>query len=169
MVTDTVLGFKMESTSVLMLSTGYEPLFKTSWKRAISAIVSGRAEVIEVHDNLTIGTVSGKIPLPIKARFTGGILIGKIKNLSRSAKLSRKALFLRDNGKCQYCNTGLTLKTSTIDHIIPKSRGGRHEWKNVALSCARCNQKKGAKLLREAGLILKRHPYEPHMWEVLSG
>lgn len=169
MVADIGPGLKMESASVLMLSTGYEPLFKTSWKRAITAIVSGRAEVIEVHDNLTIGTVTGKIPLPIKARFTGGVLIGKIKNLSRSAKLSRKALFLRDNGKCQYCNAGLSLKTSTIDHIIPKSRGGRHEWKNVVLSCSRCNQKKGANLLKETSLILKRRPYEPHMWEVLSG
>ena len=158
---------KLESIPVLMLSTGYEPLFQTNWKRAITAVVRGRAEVIETHENLTIGTPSGQIPLPVKVRFTSGVIIGKIRNISQVAKLSRKSLFLRDRGTCQYCETRLTLKSCTIDHVVPRSKGGCHEWKNVVLSCTYCNQKKGSQLLRECTLSLKRLPHAPAICEVL--
>lgn len=167
MSSDITPARKLESIPVLMLSTGYEPLFQTSWKRAITAVIRGRAEVIETHESLTIGTSSGQIPLPIKVRFTSGIIIGKIRNISQVAKLSRKSLFLRDSGECQYCEIRLSLKSCTIDHVIPRSRGGRHEWKNVVLSCTRCNQKKGSQFLKECTLNLKSVPHAPSVCEVL--
>ena len=168
MSTSIIPSVRLKSIPVLMLSTGYEPLFQTNWKRAITAVVRGRAEVVETHHILTIGTVGGSIPFPTKVRFITGIVTGKIRNFSRAAKLSRKSLFLRDSGTCQYCGTRLSLKSCTIDHITPKSKGGIHEWKNVVLSCTKCNQKKGSKLLRETSLNLKRHPYAPLLFEVLT-
>ena len=157
----------LDTTPVLMLSTGYEPLFQTNWKRAITAVVRGRAEVVETHDDLTIGTTSGKVPFPTKVRYTSGILAGKIRSISRTVKLSRKSLFLRDKGVCQYCDKTLSYKSCTIDHVVPKSRGGLHHWKNVVLCCTKCNQKKGSNLLKESGLSLKRLPYEPALFDVL--
>lgn len=158
---------RLETTPVLMLSTGYEPLFQTNWKRAVTAIVKGRAEVVESHESLTIGTSSGYIPFPTKVRFTSGILAGKIRNISRGVKLSRKSLFLRDKGRCQYCDKRLTLGSCTIDHVMPKSRGGGHSWGNVVLCCSKCNQRKGSRLLKETGMSLEKAPCEPSLLDVL--
>jgi 5-methylcytosine-specific restriction endonuclease McrA len=164
---DIIPRLLLESIPVLMLSTGYEPLFQTNWKRAVSAIVKGRAEVVEIHEELTIGTVTGNIPFPTKVRYTSGILIGKIRHITRGVKLSRKSLFLRDKGLCQYCDKKLVLKSCTIDHVVPKSRGGGHDWNNVVLCCTKCNQRKGSSLLGSTGMILRKVPCEPSLLDIL--
>ena len=158
----------METTPVLMLSTGYEPLFQTDWKRAIGAIAGGRAEVIAIHEHLTIGTVNGPIPFPVQVRFTSGVVTARIKKFSTAASLTKRNILLRDGGKCQYCSVRITLKTSTIDHVIPKSKGGHHEWCNVVLACPSCNQKKGNKLLSEFNLKLLSRPRAPTLLEILN-
>jgi len=155
------------SSPVLMVSSGYEPLFRTDWQRALTAVYGGRAEVIEEHNSLTIGTVSGAIPYPTKVRFTTGIFIGKIKNYSRTVKLSRKSLFLRDRGECQYCGIALSISACTIDHVIPKSKGGTHDWENVVLACAKCNQQKGSRLLENSSLTLRQDLYSPIICDIL--
>lgn len=152
---------------VLMLSTGFEPLFQTTWKRALTAVFGGRAEIIESHDTMTIGTASGHFPYPTKVRFTTGIVIGKIGGIKNYAPLSKKNLFLRDTGMCQYCSKKLTLKTCTVDHILPKSRGGTNIWENVVLACTKCNQKKGACLPREINMLLRKTPSKPPLREIL--
>ena len=152
---------------VLMLSTGFEPLFQTTWKRALTAVFGGRAEVVETHKTLTIGTSSGKLPYPTKVRFITGIVAGKIRGFRQHARLSRKNVFLRDKGKCQYCLDKLTLSTSTIDHITPKSRGGPNIWENVVLACNKCNQKKGPRLPREAKMTLHTKPARPGIGDLL--
>ena len=161
------MPYVMKSSPVLMVSSGYEPLFRTSWQRALTAVYGGRAEVIEVHSSLIIGTVCGTIPCPTKVRFTTGIFIGKIKNYSRTVKLSRKSLFLRDRGECQYCGIPLSISTCTIDHVVPKSKGGTHDWGNVVLSCAKCNQQKGSRLLKNSSLTLRQDLYSPAMCDIL--
>jgi 5-methylcytosine-specific restriction endonuclease McrA len=158
----------LNSTPVLMLSTGYEPLFQTNWKRALSAIFSGRAEVIETHAFLSIGSSSGPIPFPVKARFTTGIIAARVKSLSVGASLSRRALFLRDKGVCQYCEKKIPLKIGTIDHVVPKSRGGTNAWQNVVWACEKCNQRKGSKMLSESSLKLIKHPRQPSIYEVVN-
>ena len=155
------------SQLVLMLSTGFEPLFQTTWKRALTAVFGGRAEIIESHDTKTIGTASGHFPYPTKVRFITGVVVGKIGGIKRHAPLSKKNLFLRDGGICQYCEKNLTLKACTVDHILPKSRGGMNTWENVALACTKCNQKKGARLPKEANMILKKPPIKPPLKELL--
>ena len=151
----------LNAHQVLVLSTGYEPLFKTNWKRAISAVFCGRAEIVETHDTLFIGTASGKIQFPTIVRFLSGIVAGKIKNVKRGSRPSKKTVWLRDKGACQYCDKKLSIKESTIDHVIPKSRGGNHSWSNVVIACQKCNQKKGSKLPRECGMIPREIPDLP--------
>ena len=152
---------------VLMLSTGFEPLFQTTWKRALTAVFGGRAEIVESHETLMIGTSSGTFPFPTKVRFTSGIIAGKIKNINKHAQLSRKNVFLRDHGECQYCFIKLTLSNSTIDHVVPKSRGGCHEWENVVLACEKCNQKKGSRLLKETSMCLRSKPRKPSLNDLI--
>ena len=158
----------MEKTPVLMLSTGFEPLFQTNWRRAITAVFGGRAEIIETHDYLTIGTTRGAIPFPIKVRFITGIIAAKVKKLGRNAALSKRNLYLRDDGKCQYCNTEVTLKSGTVDHVIPRSKGGTHTWENVVLACTKCNQKKGNKWAAEFRLKLTKIPRAPSLFEIIN-
>ena len=158
---------QLANTPVLMLSTGYEPLFQTNWKRALSAILGGRAEVIEIHDHLTIGTSSGPVPFPIKVRFVTGIILANIKRVNVHAPLSRKNLFLRDSGKCQYCGMQISMKTATIDHIVPRSKGGVHVWENVVIACIPCNQKKGSRLVSNTSMSLIKKPKVPTVSEIV--
>lgn len=152
----------LEQHRVLVLSTGYEPLFKTCWKRAVSAVLSGRAEIVEIHKTLWIGTASGKMECPTKVRFTTGVIASKIRNLNtKNHRPSKKALWHRDLGQCQYCSKKVTIGTATIDHVIPKSRGGGHTWENLVIACSKCNGKKGSRLLEECSMNLTSPPAPP--------
>ncbi len=152
----------LNSTPVLVLSTGYEPLFRTNWKKAITAVIGGRAEVVESRQDLLIRTCTGAVPFPSIVRFLSGVLIGKIKKFRHTPRPSKKNLWIRDKGICQYCSKKITISNSTIDHIVPKSKGGRHEWRNIALSCSPCNQKKGSRFLRDTNMSLVKDPYIPN-------
>ena len=158
----------LDETPVLMLSTGFEPLFQTNWRRALIAVFGGRAEVIETHNSLTIGTSQGRIPFPLKVRFITGIIAARVKQFGHSAILSRRNLVLRDGGKCQYCGVNVSLKTSTIDHVVPKSRGGKHSWENVVLACAKCNQKKADKMPDIFYLKLSKKPRAPTLYDIIN-
>jgi len=149
------------SAPVLMLSSGYEPLFQTTWKRALSAVCGGRAEVVETYKEMTIGTPSGPHPFPSIVRFTSGVIASRIKTACGPARLTKMNLYLRDCGQCQYCQEKLSLPESTVDHVRPRSRGGKHIWKNVVLACTRCNQRKGSDLLHETSMDLFKVPAQP--------
>tara|TARA_Y100000592_G_C5463764_1_gene315498 strand:+ start:567 stop:1106 length:540 start_codon:yes stop_codon:yes gene_type:complete len=153
----------LKKQQVLVLSTGYEPLFKTNWKRAISAVLSGRAEVIEEHESLWIGTSSGKIPFPTVVRFVTGVLAAKLRSIKKGHKPSKKMLWKRDDGKCQYCGIKISIGNATIDHVIPRSRGGKETWKNLVIACSKCNSKKGSSLTHECGMVPSKTPKEPNM------
>lgn len=84
------------------------------------------------------------------------------------ATLNRKNLIKRDNSTCQYCNRQFSKPDLSIDHVIPKSRGGKHTWENAVLACMKCNSKKSDKLIREAGLKLIRRPRRPGWSPVVS-
>ena len=153
----------LKKHEVLVLSTGYEPLFKTCWKRAMSAVLSGRAEVIEKHETLWIGTSSGKIACPTKVRFTTGVIAAKLRvKIPLRTKPTKKGLWHRDSGECQYCQKIVPISTATIDHVIPKSRGGGHTWENLVIACSKCNGKKGSRLLEECNMSLGKKPSLPN-------
>ena len=160
-VMDETKQASLKSHQVLVLSTGYEPLFRTGWKRAISAVLSGRAEVVENHDSLSIGTPSGKIECPTVVRFITGVIASKIRAGTHHGRPSKKMLWHRDKGLCQYCDKKISISNATIDHVVPKSRGGSHTWDNLVIACSKCNSKKGCDLLEESSLSLKKMPKKP--------
>ena len=160
------LAFK-NSQAVLVLSTGYELMFRTDWKRAISAVICGRAEVVETHEELKILTVKGSIPFPTVVRFTNGTFVGKIRGIKRIPKLTKRNIWSRDSGECQYCGVKVKLDKATVDHVIPKSRGGGNTWENVTLACAPCNQKKGSSLLENIDACLRSKPRKPTIDQVM--
>jgi len=152
---------KLNAQKVLVLSTGYEPLFKTNWKRALSAVFSGRAEVVEEHKTIWVGTTRGKIQLPMTVRFVTGVIGAKIKNIKKTQRPSKKLLWHRDNGQCQYCQKKLKISEATIDHVIAKSKGGRDTWQNLVIACAKCNQLKGDRRPNECNMKLSKTPKPP--------
>ena len=141
---------------VKVLSTGYEPLYDTVWQAAVKDVCAGRLEVVAAHPTIRIGTVGGCRPFPAIVRFKKGVFLRAIKVPPGSRKPSRKNIFDRDRAKCQYCSKLLIFTQSTVDHIVPRSRGGRNTWSNLVLCCSPCNTRKGSKTPIEAGMTLLR-------------
>ena len=79
--------------------------------------------------------------------------------------MNRRSLLNRDMGKCGYCRCNVSMKTMTIDHIMPKSRGGKNEWENCVCSCEKCNARKGDRTPEEAGMPLRVRIYAPRLDE----
>ena len=146
---------------VKVLSTGYEALYITSWQEAIKDVCVGRVEVIEEHPCKTIGLVRGKIPMPTIVRFKKGVFMGALKLPIKTRKPNRKNIFMRDSGRCQYCNKKLSYNFATVDHVIPRSKGGRNTWENLVLCCEPCNVKKGNRTPADVGLNLRTMPRSP--------
>ena len=150
---------------VRVLSTGYEMLYVIPWQEAVKDIFGGRFEVVEEHPSKTIGLVVGSIPMPAVVRFKKGVFLGSIKVPPKKRKPNRKNIFVRDSGCCQYCNKKLTFESATVDHVIPRSKGGRNTWDNLVLCCGPCNIKKGNRKPTDVGLKLLTPPRNP----VVSG
>lgn len=137
---------------VLLLNASYEILTVIPLKRAVALVLAEKADILEEGDEpLRSERFSMPRPAVIKLRT-----FVKIPFSARVA-LNRKNLSLRDNGLCGYCGR----RGSTIDHIIPRSRGGQHRWENVVLACSPCNQKKGASFLADLGWKLLVTPGVP--------
>lgn len=134
---------------VLVLNATHMPINICGWKRAMKLIFKGKALVLRGSGAM----INEKYVLPLVVR-----LQNYIPRPYREIVLNRKNIYLRDNHTCQYCGKNGNL---TIDHVIPKSRGGVDSWSNIVACCIRCNNRKGDKLLEEAGMKLKRSPYKP--------
>lgn len=139
--------------NVLLLNATYEPLRIIALKRAVVLILQEKAEIIEGDDGEYVRSAYLNLPMPTVIRLKYFV---KIPHNAKVA-LNRKALITRDRGVCQYCRG----RGTTIDHIVPRSRGGRHEWKNVTLACGPCNARKDDKLLSELGWTLLTQPTVP--------
>ena len=137
---------------VLILNSSYLPIQTCSLKKAIKMIYRGVA-TIEKYSSHIWRSVSSEISLPTVIR-----LINYHKIPDRSHKLTKKNLFLRDNYLCQYCGEIGTERSLTIDHVIPKSRGGTSKWDNLVASCKRCNTVKGNRTPEEAGMKILKKP-----------
>ena len=140
-------------SNVLVLNQNYEPLNVCNTKRAIGLITHGKAEVLEHMPHL-LRSPSFELWQPSVIR-----LCYLIKRPRPTVKLSRREIFARDNFTCQYC--GSKTRDLTIDHVIPRHKGGRHTWDNVVSACKSCNHKKGGKMLEEVKMRLPRPPYRP--------
>ena len=142
--------------NVLLLDSSFYPIRIIDWKRAMTLFFGGRAQIIEHHEDRYIKSPSKDYPLPKVIR-----LITKFSHISY-VKFSRDHVFYRDNFKCQYCAASFKKSELTLDHVMPKSRGGDTSWVNIVTACKTCNNKKADKTPTEAKMPLMNRPKEPN-------
>ena len=136
---------------VLVLNASYEPLNITTWRRAMVMMIKGKAESLEQDTSREIrrGT---HLPTVIRLRQYVHVPF-------RQLPLTRRNLFQRDHQTCQYC--GSRDQPLSIDHVVPRSRGGSDTWENVTTACLSCNVRKGNRTPKEASMPLHRAPHRP--------
>ncbi|HKJ44500.1 MAG TPA: HNH endonuclease [Balneolales bacterium] len=139
---------------VLLLNQDYQPLSICNVKKSILLLLLGKAEMIHDNPRRKIHTISDEFKFPSVIR-----LRSYARTPYRHIVLSRKNIMKRDGHHCQYCGSTEDL---TIDHVIPKSRGGKDTWENLVTACYRCNRIKGNKTPKEASMLLKREPFRPN-------
>ena len=145
--------------SVVVFSQNYLPVAKVNIRRAIVLLVTGKAEPLNFWGGtgtslLPVRSPSCVVLVPehIRLTFTGSERIWK------SPPVNRREVLRRDGHSCQYCGSG---KHLTLDHVMPRSRGGQHTWDNVVAACERCNARKGDRTPQEAGMPLRAQPKPP--------
>lgn len=144
------------STRVLVLNASYEPLQIISVRRAIVLLLQDKAELVEAaQQRLRSCTASFAAPLVIR--------LVKYIRIPRRMRLpcSRRGVLIRDRDTCQYCGTQPGRNQLTIDHVLPRSKGGETTWENVVTACRDCNRKKGGRTPEEAYMPLLSTPRQP--------
>ena len=141
------------SLPVLVLNQNYQPLNVCNARRAIVLIGHGKAELL-VNGRGSVRSVSLTFPIPSVIR-----LFHMVKRPLMWRRLSRRAVFYRDGFTCQYCSRAT--RELTLDHILPRSRGGAHAWENVVSACIACNHRKAGLTPAEADIRLLRQPKAP--------
>ena len=139
---------------VLVLNASYEPLNVCSVRRAHVLVFKGKAEVLEELDR-PLTSATDTYPWPHVIRLVAYVRVPR----AVQRKISRRALFARDGWRCVYCGT--TNGRLTLDHVVPRSRGGESVWENVVTACAPCNLRKGDRTLEQVGMILHAQPRPP--------
>lgn len=139
-------------TAVLLLNATYEPLTTIGLHRAIVLVLQDKAEIVHSAEG-EVRSATMAVPLPLVIRLKSYVKVP----FRNSLPLSRRALMARDGGRCQYCGKD----GDTIDHVLPRAKGGKHLWENVVLACSPCNQKKADKTLAQLGWKLPREPKAP--------
>ena len=139
---------------VLVLNASFEPLNVCSVRRAYVLVYKGKAEIIERLDK-PLRSSTGSFIWPHVIRLVTYVRVPR----TFQRKISRRALFARDGWRCVYCGT--TAGRLTLDHVVPRSRGGESVWENVVTACAPCNLRKGDRSLEQVGMVLKTAPRAP--------
>jgi 5-methylcytosine-specific restriction endonuclease McrA len=139
---------------VLVLNASYEPLNVCSLRRAHVLVFKGKAEVVEALDR-PLRSATDTYSWPHVIRLVQYVRVPRLVQ----RKISRRALFARDGWRCVYCGT--STGRLTLDHVVPRSRGGDSTWENVVTSCAPCNLRKGDRLLHELHMELAHQPRPP--------
>ncbi|MBI2767435.1 MAG: HNH endonuclease [Chloroflexi bacterium] len=145
----------MDTGSVLVLNQNYEPLNVCNVRRAMILVLRGKAEVVEISRE-AIHTASQVFPLPSVIR-----LFHLIRRPRPKVRLTRKEIFVRDNWTCVYC--GRMTRDLTLDHVLPRHRGGQHTWENLVSACKSCNHRKAGFTPAEARMHLPREPQQPRV------
>jgi 5-methylcytosine-specific restriction endonuclease McrA len=148
----------------MVLNCDYQPLSPTTFRRALALIRRGRAEVVEdpryLKDRGQMRSLTFSFRLPEIIRML------RMVNFNGSkVVLKKRAVIERDEHTCQYC--GVAGVAMTVDHVQPKSRGGKGTWENLVCSCKRCNTLKDDRTPAQAGLRLRRIPREPSRTQML--
>ncbi|MDZ4833287.1 MAG: HNH endonuclease [Candidatus Melainabacteria bacterium] len=137
-------------SAVLVLNNSSEPLHVCDWRRAVALIVKNRAEVVEHNGKM----LAEDFPLPLVIRLSNQVFVPY-----SPISPNRHNIFARDRQTCQYCGgKGMEL---TLDHVIPRSKGGPDSWENLVTACHKCNGRKGDQSLSESGMTLLAKPVRP--------
>jgi 5-methylcytosine-specific restriction endonuclease McrA len=149
------------NNSVLVLNQDYTPMSVCTLERAFLLVHLNKADLISASKKRVLRTVTRDYPYP------SVIKINRYINLPyKGVVLSRVNIFKRDAHKCQYCGINRDL---TLDHLIPRSKGGKTSWGNLVTACRRCNARKGDFSLEESGLKLTSIPIKPSYTMFLMG
>jgi 5-methylcytosine-specific restriction endonuclease McrA len=157
---------------VLVLNRSYQPVRITDAKQGFSMLYLGRARALDASyepydfhswaarplaaDDEAIGTPRGAIRIPRV------LLLLEYKSVPRAPlRLSRRHVYMRDEFTCQYCGNRPGVKELNLDHVVPRSRGGRSTWENLVTSCRVCNLRKGWSTPDECGMRLRKMPVRP--------
>ncbi len=145
----------------LILNVTNEPLGVVSSRRAVTLVLTDRIDVVAVAGERW-RHATGSVVVPT---------VGRVRSYVRlphrsTVPLSRRAVMVRDQGRCQYCGD----RADSVDHVVPKSRGGAHTWENVVAACRPCNTRKSDRPLSSTGLTLRTRPRPPahRIWTWLS-
>ena len=149
------IGILAGVSRALVLNATYEPLCVVPIRRAIILVMKEKAEILHAGDG-SLRSARQALPVPSVIRLVHFVRVP----YRARASLSRRAVFVRDSHECQYCGAS----AENIDHVVPRSRGGLHEWENVVAACRRCNSRKENKTPQEAGMHLRRRPGVPREW-----
>ena len=139
---------------VLVLNATFEPINVCTVRRAVVLLLKEKAELLE-RGRWELHSESSTLARPVVIRLVSYV------NVPRDAhrrKITRRAVFARDSWTCQYCGSRSNL---TVDHVIPRSKGGSSSWENIVASCAPCNRRKGDRLPRQAGMHPRHAPRTP--------
>jgi 5-methylcytosine-specific restriction endonuclease McrA len=149
------------TATALVLNATYEPLCVVPVRRAVVLVLTDKAVSVADGDGF-LRSAEIAYAAPAVVRLTRFVRVP----YRAQVALTRKAVFARDSGRCAYCGKGAT----TIDHVVPRSRGGRHSWDNVVAACSRCNHLKADRTLSDLGWRLRVSPAAPSgaAWRVLG-
>ena len=141
------------NANVLVLNQDYQPLSICSVQRSMKLIFLEKAELLHDDPKRELRTIRESFQFPSVIRLRSYIRVPYNKVV-----LSRRNIMRRDNFTCMYCGSKNDL---TIDHVLPKSRGGKDVWENLTTACEKCNVKKGSRTPEEAGMPILKQPYRP--------
>lgn len=140
----------------LKLDLTYRPVGVIDCLEALVLCIVGKATAVEEYDEeVNSPSLSFKIPSVI-------VLKNVVKFMNQGLRPTRSNIIWRDHNKCQYCTCDFTTSELTLDHVVPRSRGGKNTWTNLVACCKKCNQAKRDRTPEEAGMELLRKPLKPH-------
>jgi 5-methylcytosine-specific restriction endonuclease McrA len=139
---------------VLVLNATYEPINVCSVRRAVVLLLKAKAELLE-RATWDLHSESTTMPRPVVIRLVAYVAVPRD---THKRRITRRAVFARDGWTCQYCGARSNL---TVDHVIPRSKGGPSSWENIVASCAPCNRRKGDHLPRQVGMHPRTEPRTP--------
>lgn len=146
----------------LLLNADHRPISVITWKEAMTFVVEDSVQVVAHYPDRFINSASQRWQVPCV------IALKKYVKTRQNIPFSRKSVYARDDYRCQYCGSQPGKQLLTMDHLIPKSRGGKKNYENIVTSCQPCNQKKANRTPAEAGMCLLNIPKKPSPYHVIQ-
>jgi 5-methylcytosine-specific restriction endonuclease McrA len=146
---------------VLILDSTYRPLGLISWKKAVALAWLEKADILEEYDEV-LRSPSFEMNMPAVVR-----LVKYTRAREPRLRFSKRNLYTRDKGTCQYCGKHVSYDASTYDHVLPRCKGGKTGWNNIVIACAKCNEYKDDKTPAQAGMT-NVQPRVPTHWQLMK-